>query len=70
MAFKVQNINVDLMNGTANVIAIDQAIPPATMPKVVQVSFPFDPPNHEGREKDKAVAAAKAVLQQPANEIS
>jgi hypothetical protein len=67
MAFKVQNINVDLMNATANILAVDQTDP--QHPKVVTVNFPFDPPSKEGKEKDLAIAAAKAILQQAANEI-
>jgi hypothetical protein len=67
MAFVVSNINVDLMNRTANLVAADYSDP--QHPKQVQVMFPFDPPPAEGKEKDKAVAAAKALLQQAANEI-
>lgn len=67
MAFKIQNINVDLMNGTANVVAVDQSTQPQI--KVVNAQFPFTPSGGEGHEKDKVVAAAKAVLQQALNEI-
>jgi hypothetical protein len=67
MAFVVQNINVDLINKTATLIAVDNAVPQHA--KVVTVNFAFDPPPSEGNEKDKAVAAAKAILQQAANEI-
>jgi hypothetical protein len=67
MAFKVQNISVDLMNNTASFVAFDQADPQHT--KIVQCTFPFTPPAKEGKEKDHAIAAAKAVLQQALNEI-
>ena len=67
MAFKIQNINVDLMNGTANVVAVDQATQPQI--KVVNAQFPFIPSGGEGHEKDKVIAAAKATLQQALNEI-
>jgi hypothetical protein len=67
MAFKVQTINADLMNGTANVVALDQSTQPQV--KVINVQFPFTPPGHEGQEKDKVVVAAKLVLQQALNEI-
>jgi hypothetical protein len=70
MAFVVQNLNVDLIHGQANLVAMDQSPPPPGQPpRMVQVSFPFDPPHQEGKEKDKAVAAAKAVLQQALSEI-
>lgn len=74
MAFVIQNINVDLMHGQANLVAVDNPPPSSSgqqppLPKMVQVSFSFDPPNREGKEKDKAIAAAKAVLQQALNEI-
>ncbi|MBB4383551.1 hypothetical protein [Bradyrhizobium sp. SBR1B] len=67
MAFKVQNINVDLINATATLIAVDQADP--QHPKIITAQFPFDPPHSEAREKDQAIAAAKAILQQAPNEI-
>jgi hypothetical protein len=75
MAFVVQNISVDLIHGQATMVAFDNPPPPAPgqqpqQPKMVQISFPFAPPNQEGKEKDKAIAAAKAVLQQALNEIS
>jgi hypothetical protein len=38
-------------------------------PKTLQHNFPFDPPNKEGKEKDLAIAAAKAFLQQAANDL-
>jgi hypothetical protein len=70
VAFKVQNINVDLINRMANLVAVDQTPPlPSQPPKMIQVSFPFDPPPSEGAEKDKAIAAAKLILQQAAAEI-
>ena len=67
MAFKVSNISVDLMNNTANLVAYDQTDP--QHPKTLQLSFPFDPPNKEGKEKDLAIAAAKVLLQQAANDL-
>ena len=70
MAFKAQNINVDLINRVANLVAIDQTPPaPGQPPKMIQVTFPFAPPPSEGAEKDKAIAAAKQILQQAANEL-
>jgi hypothetical protein len=70
MAFDVQNLSVDLIHGQATLVAFDQSPPPAGQPpKMIQVTFPFDPPHQEGKEKDKAIAAAKAVLQQALNEI-
>jgi hypothetical protein len=67
MAFKVQVASVDLMGGTANVVAFDQ--PTSGPAKAVNLSFPFTPSGGEGREKDKVIAAAKAVLQQALSEI-
>jgi hypothetical protein len=67
MAFKVQNINVDLINATANLVAVDQVDPQHV--KIITVQFPFDPPPAEAKEKDRAIAAAKVILQQAANEI-
>ncbi|MDA9456409.1 hypothetical protein XI00_19610 [Bradyrhizobium sp. CCBAU 21359] len=74
MAFKVQNINVDLMNEQATLVAFDNPTSPTPgnpphMPKMLQVTFPFDPPAREGKEKDLAIAEAKKVLQQALNEI-
>lgn len=67
MAFKVSVASVDLMQGTANVVAFDQ---PTTGPgKTLNVQFPFTPSGGEGQEKSKVLAAAKAVLQQALNEI-
>jgi len=68
MAFKVQVASVDLMQGTANVVAFDQL--PNGPAKAVNVQFPFTPPHAEGKEKDEVVAEAKKVLQQALNEIS
>jgi hypothetical protein len=67
MAFVVQNINVDLMGHTANVVCIDQSAPPQI--KVVSIQFPFNPPHSEAHERAQAISAAKAVLQQLLNEI-
>jgi hypothetical protein len=67
---KATNINVDLLNKSANLVAIDQIPPaPGQAPNMVQVNFHFDPPPAEGLEKDKAIAAAKAILLRAANEI-
>jgi hypothetical protein len=68
MPFKVTNINVDLMSSFANLVAMDQP-PQGGQAKMVQVSFPFDPPAKEGKEKDLALAAAKALLQQALTEL-
>ena len=38
-------------------------------PKMVQGTFPFSPSGGEGHEHDKVLAAAKAILQQAANEL-
>ncbi len=67
MAFTIQNINVDLRNHTANLVAVDQSSQPQI--KVVSVQFPFNPPPSETREEDRAIAAAKAILQQALNEL-
>jgi hypothetical protein len=67
MTFKIQTLSVDLMNGTANVVAVDQSTQPQL--KVVNAQFPFTPSGGEGHEKDKVIAAAKPVLQQALNEI-
>ena len=67
MAFKIQTLSVDLLNGTANVVAMDQSTP--LQIKLVNAQFPFTPSGGEGHEKDKVVAAAKAVLQQALNEL-
>lgn len=71
MAFKVTMINVDVLNKTAQVVAIDQApLPlPGGMQNMVQANFRFDPPPSEAMEKDKAIAAAKAVIQQALSEL-
>jgi hypothetical protein len=67
MAFKVQVASVDLMQGSANVVAFDQ---PASGPaKAVNLTFPFVPSGGEGQEKERVIAAAKLVLQQALNEI-
>jgi hypothetical protein len=67
MAFAIQNLNVDILNHTANLVAVDQSSQPQL--KVVSVQFPFNPPHAEVQEKDQAIAAAKAILQQALNEI-
>jgi hypothetical protein len=67
VTFKIQSLSVDLVNGTANFAAFDQASQPPTM---VQGTFPFTPAGGgEGHEHDKVLAAAKAVLQQAASEL-
>jgi hypothetical protein len=65
MAFKATAAMVDIINGTASVVAFDQ---PASGPAktMVQVNFPFHPP---GQEKQQVIDAAKKVLQQALNEI-
>ena len=68
MAFKVQNMSVDLINHQATVWAIDQ-FDPTKPAKTVTIQFPFTPPPSEGSEQGKVLAAAKAVLQQALNEI-
>jgi hypothetical protein len=66
MAFTIANLSVDLQNGTANFAAFDQA---STPPKMVQGTFPFIPGGGEAHERDKVLAAAKAILQQAASEL-
>jgi hypothetical protein len=68
MAFKVQNMSIDLMNHQATVWALDQ-FDPAKPAKTVTIQFPFTPPPSEASEQGKVLAAAKAVLQQALNEI-
>ena len=69
MAFKVQNLSVDLVNNTANFAAFDQPVSPATQGSMVQASFPFTPNGGEAHEHDKVLAAAKAALQRCLNDI-
>lgn len=69
MAFKIQNLSVDLVNNTANFAAFEQPIPPATHGLMIQGNFPFTPSGGEGREHDKVLAAAKAAIQKCLNEI-
>lgn len=68
MAFKVSNAMIDVINGSGNVVAFDT--PPNGPNKTVQISFPFNPPPAEGKERDRLIAEAKKVLQQALNEIS
>lgn len=71
MAFKVTNANIDVINKTANVVAIDQSPPQPGQPQpMVQVTFPFDPPPSEARERDRVIATAKQFLQRALNEIA
>ncbi|HXD46487.1 MAG TPA: hypothetical protein VN655_15270 [Pseudolabrys sp.] len=69
MAFKLTNANVDVLNKTASVVWVEQPIPPAVTGKVVQTTFPFDPPHSEGKEMDVLKAEAKKTLQQILSEI-
>jgi hypothetical protein len=72
MTFKVTNVNVDLINKTANLVAVDETpfIPGQPQSQsMVQANFHFDPPPSEGAEKDKAIAAAKALFLRAANEL-
>jgi hypothetical protein len=69
MVFKLQSLSVDLVNKTANFAAFDQPTAPATLGSMIQGTIPFTPTGGEGREQDKALAAAKAALQQCLNEI-
>jgi hypothetical protein len=68
MAFKVTSAMVDVINATANVVAIDQT-PTGGPSKMVQISFPFHPPAAEGQEKQRVIDEAKRVLQQALSEI-
>jgi hypothetical protein len=69
VTFKIQNLSVDLVNGTANFAAFDQPTPPAIQGAMVQGTFPFIPSGGEDHERDKVLAAAKAALQKCLNEI-
>lgn len=68
MAFKVQGMNIDPMNHTANVWLLDQ-FDPTKPAKTINVQFPFVPSPSEATEQAKVIAAAKATLQQALNEI-
>jgi len=65
MAFKASAAMIDVINGTASVVAFDQptAGPAKTM---VQINFPFQSSAHDRQE---VIDAAKRVLQQALNEI-
>ena len=67
--FKLTQVSVDVLNRTANVMAIDQPTIPGSHAKVVNVQFPFSPPDSEGQEKDRVISEAKKILQQAINEI-
>lgn len=71
MAFKLQNVNVDLMSGMANVAAVEQPEQPNPLPKfkAVTIQFPFTPSGSEAHERDQVVAAAKVVLQQALHDL-
>jgi hypothetical protein len=58
MTFKIQVASVDLMGGTANVVAFDQ--PTSGPAKVLNVQFSFTPSGGEGHEKDKGNCCGKA----------
>jgi hypothetical protein len=66
VAFKFNSLSPDLINGTGNFAAFDNASTPPTM---VQGTFHFKPTGGEAVEVDKLKAAAKAVLLQAANEL-
>jgi hypothetical protein len=67
MAFKIQVASIDLMGGTANVVAFDRSTSGSA--KAVNIEFPFISSGEEGHAKNKVIAAAKAVLQQALNEL-
>jgi hypothetical protein len=68
MTFKVQVTSIDLMGGTANVVAFDQ--PTTSVPGgTLNLQFPFTPSGGADHEKEKVIAAAKVVLQQILTEI-
>jgi hypothetical protein len=69
MAFKITSSMTDTTNKTCNIVAIDQPSSGGHA-KMVQVSFPFDPPASEQKERDQQIAEAKKILQQALNEIS
>jgi hypothetical protein len=65
MAFKASAAMIDVINGTASVVAFDQ--PPGGPAKtMVQVNFPFE---SAARDRQEVIDAAKRVLQQALNEI-
>jgi len=69
VAFKIQNLSVDLVNNTANFAAFDQPTTPGALGTMIQGNFPFTPTGGESHEHDKVLAAAKAALQRCLNEI-
>jgi hypothetical protein len=68
MTFKVSQAMVDVINKNANVVLTEQPQGPGPA-RMVQTTFPFDPPPAEAAEKDRVIAAAKQVLQQALNDI-
>jgi hypothetical protein len=70
MTFKVQVASIDLMGGTANVVAFDQSPTPTPGPTAsLNLQFPFTPSGGADHEKDKVIAAAKVALQRVLSEI-
>ena len=65
MAFVVSSVTVDLLGGTATLVGSDHSHLGAPV-RVIQVQFPFQP---SGPGVQGAIDAAKAVLQQAAQEL-
>jgi hypothetical protein len=78
MVFNLSRAEIDLLSGTATVMASEPAPPgpppagsppAAALPKMVQVRFAFIPPAAEADELKQMVTEAKALLQQAANDL-
>jgi hypothetical protein len=65
MAFKVTGANVDLVVGTATLVATDLSSVQTPI-SVIQVQFPFQP---NGTDEERVIAEAKKVLQQAIDEL-
>jgi hypothetical protein len=65
MPFEVTQAMVDVIKKTAFVTAVDTAQGPV---RIIQMSFPFDPPA-EAAEKDRLIDAAKQIVQQALRDI-
>ena len=65
MAFKVTSANVDLVVGTATLVATDLSSMQVPI-SVIQVQFPFQP---NGTIGERVIAEAKRVLQQAIDEL-